>query len=49
MSLSETDRGLPGGRGCPAQARIAFRSLETILETTGASVFDVVGLTTFLR
>lgn len=35
------------GEGMPAQARIAFESLKAVLETAGASLSDVVELTTF--
>ncbi|HDR9482582.1 TPA: RidA family protein [Burkholderia aenigmatica] len=35
------------GEGMPAQARIAFESLKAVLEEAGASLSDVVELTTF--
>ncbi|MGF6879695.1 RidA family protein [Paraburkholderia sp. MM5477-R1] len=38
---------MKAGEGMPAQARIAFESLKAVLETAGASLSDVVELTTF--
>ncbi|MBC8740041.1 RidA family protein [Paraburkholderia sp. UCT31] len=38
---------MKAGEGMPAQARIAFESLKAVLETVGASLSDVVELTTF--
>ena len=38
---------MKAGEGMQAQARIAFESLKAVLETAGASLSDVVELTTF--
>ncbi|RDJ98909.1 RidA family protein [Paraburkholderia lacunae] len=38
---------MKAGEGMSAQARIAFESLKAVLETAGASLSDVVELTTF--
>ncbi|TDN69467.1 RidA family protein [Paraburkholderia sp. BL10I2N1] len=38
---------MKAGEGMQAQARIAFESLKAVLETAGASLADVVELTTF--
>jgi enamine deaminase RidA (YjgF/YER057c/UK114 family) len=41
------DEKLQAGKGIEAQARIAFQNLERVLEGAGASLADVVELTTF--
>ena len=41
------DANMAPGEGMEAQARLAFRSLKTVLEAAGASMADIVELTTF--
>jgi enamine deaminase RidA (YjgF/YER057c/UK114 family) len=41
------DANMVPGNGMEAQARLAFQSLKTILEAAGASMADIVELTTF--
>ena len=41
------DAAMKPARGMEAQARLAFQGLRTVLETAGASLADVVELTTF--
>lgn len=41
------DANMRPGAGMEAQARLAFESLKTVLEAAGASLADVVELTTF--
>jgi enamine deaminase RidA (YjgF/YER057c/UK114 family) len=41
------DASMRPGQGMAAQARLAFENLKTVLEAAGASLEDVVELTTF--
>ncbi len=41
------DATMTPGQGMEAQARLAFQALKTVLEAAGASLADVVELTTF--
>ncbi|TWS94452.1 RidA family protein [Reyranella sp. CPCC 100927] len=41
------DAAMTPGKGMEAQAQLAFRALQTVLEAAGASLADVVELTTF--
>jgi enamine deaminase RidA (YjgF/YER057c/UK114 family) len=41
------DASMRPGKGLTEQARLAFGGLKTVLEATGASLGDVVELTTF--
>ncbi len=41
------DATMTAGKGMEAQARLAFQALQSVLEAAGASLADVVELTTF--
>jgi enamine deaminase RidA (YjgF/YER057c/UK114 family) len=41
------DASMTPGKGMEAQARLAFNSLQSVLEAAGAALTDVVELTTF--